>query len=172
MAPTSPCPLQVHGHDFSCIATIPTPAPPPTGSAGASDGGAAAASAPTATTSCPTAAAVSGAAMPRMMYASGSEEKVLRLLEAPSAFVDTLAMARGQQASSGGRSSSRGGGAGGGAAFGAALPALGLSNKALYAPVTEAEAAGGLRAGRHGAGATWLWGVAGGREGSCLCATA
>lgn len=35
----------------------------------------------------------------RVLYASGSEEKVLRVLEAPQAFLDTLALAQGRAAS-------------------------------------------------------------------------
>lgn len=50
----------MHGHDFSCLASIPSP----------------------------------GAE--RYLYASGSEEKVLRVFKAPAAFLETLASARGQ----------------------------------------------------------------------------
>jgi hypothetical protein len=51
----------VHGHDFTCVASIPV-----------ADGGA------------------------RYAYASGAEEKMIRVFEAPAAFLDTLAMARGE----------------------------------------------------------------------------
>ena len=51
--------MQVHGHDFSCLASIPSPS------------------------------AV------RYLFASGSEEKVVRVFEAPAAFLATLASARG-----------------------------------------------------------------------------
>jgi elongator complex protein 2 len=102
--PKTSCRPQIHGHDFSCVAAIPT-AP------GASP-----------------------------LYVSGSEEKVLRVFEAPLAFQDTLDAARGGAA----------GAAGGdgrqaalverhGRALGAAVGALGLSNKALY----EGEERGG-----------------------------
>jgi hypothetical protein len=50
--------LQVHGHDFSCVASLAgAPGRPPA-------------------------------------YASGSEEKVIRVLEAPRAFLATLALSR------------------------------------------------------------------------------
>lgn len=49
--------LQIHGHDFSCLAMLPGCSPP--------------------------------------CYASGSEEKVTRVLEAPQAFEETLSLARG-----------------------------------------------------------------------------
>lgn len=52
--------LQVHGHDFSCVACLPAlPGTSPT-------------------------------------YTSGSEEKVIRVLEAPRAFLSTLALSRGE----------------------------------------------------------------------------
>ena len=50
---------QVHGHDFSCVASIPA------------------------------------ASVSRFLYAAGSEEKVIRVFEAPRAFIQTLAAARG-----------------------------------------------------------------------------
>lgn len=53
--------MQVHGHDFSSLASIPGP--------------------------------ISGPQ--RYLYASGSEEKVVRVFEAPSSFLKTLASARG-----------------------------------------------------------------------------
>lgn len=57
-------------------------------------------------------------------YTSGSEEKVLRVFEAPRAFHDTLAMAKGDTAL-GPRTPAIT------TAYGATLPALGLSNKAF-----------------------------------------
>lgn len=51
--------VQIHGHDFACIAVFPQTASP--------------------------------------CYASGSEEKVIRILEAPRAFEDTLALGRGEE---------------------------------------------------------------------------
>ena len=56
---------QVHGHDFSCVCSIPAVQGPPA-SAG-------------------------------RLYASGSEEKVIRVLEAPQAFFDTLSLVRGER---------------------------------------------------------------------------
>jgi len=61
---------QVHGHDFSCVAALPL---------SRDDGH----------------AGFGAAAPAQVRYASGSEEKVLRVLEAPQAFHDTLALARG-----------------------------------------------------------------------------
>ena len=54
-------------------------------------------------------------------YASGSEEKVLRVFESPGTFLDTLSIAHGHELTA-----SRTGNA-----LGAALPALGLSNKPI-----------------------------------------
>lgn len=71
---------QVHGHDFSCVAALP----PSTHAAEASR----------AATDSPASIASDGAS-PQFTYVSGSEEKVLRVLEAPQAFHDTLALARG-----------------------------------------------------------------------------
>ena len=51
--------MQVHGHDFTCVASLPS---------------------------------TSGS---RFTYVSGSEEKVIRVLEAPQTFLDTLAFVRG-----------------------------------------------------------------------------
>ena len=51
--------IQVHGHDFSSLASIPGPH------------------------------------AQRYLFASGSEEKVVRVFEAPGAFMETLASARG-----------------------------------------------------------------------------
>jgi elongator complex protein 2 len=78
-------------------------------------------------------------------YAAGSEEKVIRVLQAPQAFHDTLAMAQG--GSSGGGGSGEPVAAAG--AYGATLPALGLSNKAVYAGEDASAAAG---AGPYDAG--------------------
>jgi elongator complex protein 2 len=78
------------------------------------------------------------------MYASGSDEKVLRIFEAPQAFLDTLALASGgklPRRPAAGTAGAVGGGAEGGArALGASVAALGLSNKAVY--LEEDEAAG------------------------------
>jgi elongator complex protein 2 len=122
---------QVHGHDFSALAAIPSPPPPP----GTDD----------------------GADAPALMYACCSEEKVLRVFEAPQAFLDTLALTQpddddeeeegegeGNDSNDNNRSSppafvmtpeqalrARGGRRG--RPVGAAAQALGLSNKALFA---------------------------------------
>lgn len=59
-------------------------------------------------------------------YASGSEEKVVRVFEAPSTFVESLALAQGGSpaaAAAFSRASH---------AMGAAVAALGLSNKAVF----------------------------------------
>jgi elongator complex protein 2 len=68
------------------------------------------------------------------LYASGSEEKVIRVFQASQAFAQTLAMARG-----GAPPPARPGGAGAEMALGAVLPALGLSNKAVYGDEVEGE---------------------------------
>ncbi|KAL4426818.1 hypothetical protein ABPG77_006604 [Micractinium sp. CCAP 211/92] len=109
---------QVHGHDFATVAALPAAA------RGGDVGG----------------DAGSSAQPPRFLYASGSEEKVIRVFEAPRAFRDTLAMARGQPVAP-----SPGGKAGGGAvaALGALLPALGLSNKAVFDEEEEGSGAAG-----------------------------
>ena len=127
---------QVHGHDFCGVAALPS------------------------------------GRLGRHMYASGSEEKVIRVFEAPRAFRDTLAMARGQALPSSGDGSGSGCGSGGGggprgsAPLGALLPALGLSNKAVYQE--EAAAAGGAGAdtcaaagGASGGAAAGVAGLAG-----------
>ena len=130
---------QVHGHDFCSVAALPS------------------------------------GLLGRHMYASGSEEKVIRVFEAPRAFRDTLAMARGQplpSSSDGTGSGGSGGGGGGGprgsAPLGALLPALGLSNKAVYQEEAAAAAAGGASAdspaaagGASGGGAAGVAGLAG-----------
>lgn len=51
--------MQIHGHDFACLAVLPKTSPP--------------------------------------CYASGSEEKVIRVLEAPQAYEDTIALGRSDQ---------------------------------------------------------------------------
>ncbi|KAL0035271.1 hypothetical protein WJX79_009557 [Trebouxia sp. C0005] len=63
-------------------------------------------------------------------YVSGAEEKVLRVFQAPQAFTQTLAMALGQPPQPAAKSTSH---ASQGPALGAAVAALGLSNKAVYA---------------------------------------
>ncbi|GLC36432.1 hypothetical protein PLESTM_000445900 [Pleodorina starrii] len=80
------------------------------------------------------------------MYVSGSEEKVLRVLEAPQAFIDTLVALRGGEDSAEGRAIRAEGRRGHG--FGAAVAALGLSNKA----VDEGQAAEGAAAAGGNAG--------------------
>jgi len=121
---------QVHGHDFSCLAPLPAPEG---GRGGAGAGATDAASAPE---------------PPPFVYASGSEEKVLRVFEAPGAFLDTLALARGRAPAAGGAPR--------GALLlrpSAAVAALGLSNKAVYegeAAVTDGGGAGGLLGGGGG----------------------
>ena len=71
---------QVHGHDFSCVAALP-----PSITAAQASGALRDASAFRASDGAP----------PQFVYVSGSEEKVLRVLEAPQAFHDTLALACG-----------------------------------------------------------------------------
>jgi elongator complex protein 2 len=129
---------QVHGHDFCSVAALPS------------------------------------GLLGRHMYASGSEEKVIRVFEAPRAFRDTLAMARGQplpSSSDGTGSGGSGGGGGGGprgsAPLGALLPALGLSNKAVYQEEAAAAARGAsadspaAAGGASGGGAAGVAGLAG-----------
>ena len=75
---------QVHGHDFACLALLPSSGPggdPGLGSGPASGSGS---------------DGQSASSLKRHFYVSGSEEKVLRVLEAPQAFLDTLAAASGQ----------------------------------------------------------------------------
>lgn len=130
---------QVHGHDFSSVATLPCPAASGSGGDAHSSGGGGGNGG---------AANGSGgpAAAPRYVYASGSEEKVVRVFEAPRAFHDTLALARGRAPAGGGATATRSG------ALGAALPALGLSNKAVY----EEDASGSAEAACLGMGALGL----------------
>ncbi|KXZ43915.1 hypothetical protein GPECTOR_77g12 [Gonium pectorale] len=78
-------------------------------------------------------------------YVSGAEEKVLRVLEAPQAFVDTLVALRGGEASAQGRALLAEGRRGHG--FGAAVAALGLSNKAVFEDDAAAVGGGGGNAG-------------------------
>jgi elongator complex protein 2 len=96
------------------------------------------------------------------MYASGSEEKVLRVFEAPQAFTDSLtavralhstaaasataaALAAAAAAASSSDGSNAAGSAGRGRALGASVAALGLSNKAVY--LDEDAESGGLHNG-------------------------
>jgi elongator complex protein 2 len=111
---------QVHGHDFSTLTAIPCCHEQQQGQ------------------------------QPRYLYACGSEEKVVRVFEAPAAFLDTLAMARGRPVSGGGTAG------GAGTALGALLPALGLSNKAVYREdaADEAQATQGDRSGAAAAAAS------------------
>ncbi|KAL4430983.1 hypothetical protein ABPG75_006239 [Micractinium tetrahymenae] len=102
---------QVHGHDFAAVAALPALAVAPAGSGGCCQ---------------------PGAQLERFLYASGSEEKVVRVFEAPRAFRDTLALARGRPVAPSSGGSGAPGGGGGAAALGALLPALGLSNKAVF----------------------------------------
>lgn len=110
----------MHGHDFSCLAAIPSPLQ---------------------TNSSSSATQI---ASPSVLYVSGSEEKVLRVFEAPQAFFDTLtairstqspdaaaAVAAAMSAAAAARGSSDADGSRG-RALGASVSALGLSNKALY----------------------------------------
>lgn len=97
---------QVHGHDFSCVAAVPT------ASSSSSDGGLASA---------------------RYVYASGSEEKVVRVFESPVAFLETVAMARGDAAAAAAlQAESAAAAAAGRRPLGAAVGGLGLTNKAVH----------------------------------------
>lgn len=105
------------------------------------------------------AAALPQAAAPgRTLYASGSEEKVVRVFEGPRSFADTLALAQGRAPPP---SPAANGSTGGGwavAPLGGMLPPLGLSNKAVYVEEEEEEEAaaegdgedGGLGGGEGG----------------------
>jgi len=110
---------QVHGHDFSCATALPSGRQEQKSSRIAGEEGV-------------------EKGIDRYLYVSGSEEKVLRVFEAPGAFADTLAMARGRAVPSQGSLVPST------PAYGASLPALGLSNKAIY----TAEDASGGDAGR------------------------
>jgi elongator complex protein 2 len=67
----------------------------------------------------------------RFSFVSGAEEKILRVFEAPSTFMSRLAIAHGQKPPSEEELRGR--------ALGANAPALGLSNKAVYADRAETE---------------------------------
>lgn len=67
----------------------------------------------------------------RFVYASGSEEKVIRIFESPAAFVETVALAAGD-AELLARAQREVEAQGSKRAFGASVPALGLSNKAVF----------------------------------------
>ena len=85
------------------------------------------------------------------LYVSGSEEKVLRIFQAPRAFEDTLAMARNRplpvRRGINNHSQHAGGLAPSTPAYGATLPALGLSQKAVY---MEESSMGGSNSGENG----------------------
>ncbi|XP_075265418.1 uncharacterized protein LOC142357762 [Convolutriloba macropyga] len=68
-----------------------------------------------------------------LRYVSGSEEKILRVFQAPAAFASSIQLARGQQVSAADQAAE-------GIALGASLAALGLSNKAMYASDNPAAA--------------------------------
>jgi elongator complex protein 2 len=106
----------VHGHDFSCVTALPNRRQDGQPNVDDEEG----------------AGAIESQA-DRYLYVSGSEEKVLRVFEAPGAFADTLAMARGRPFSFAPSTP----------AYGASLPALGLSNKAIYTTEDPTGAAGG-----------------------------
>lgn len=132
--------LQVHGHDFSCLASIPAP-----DSSSSSNG-----TSSTDTQQMPLPPSC-------LMYVSGSEEKVLRVFEAPQTFTESLTAVRALQspaaaaataaafAAAASSNSSSDAAAGSvvrrGRALGASVSALGLSNKAVYVD-EESESAG------------------------------
>ena len=89
------------------------------------------------------------------VYASGSEEKVIRVFEAPRAFSQTLAWARGERAGGGASDpASSSSSSAAAAAFGATLPALGLSNRAVHRESGTGRGVGrGGEAGEAGNGA-------------------
>lgn len=137
---------QVHGHDMSCLAAIPTPSLPAAVAAVAD--GAADKPIPARCTA------------PCLLYVSGSEEKVLRVFEAPQAFLDSLAAVRargggGQAAAAVAALAAPTPTAGAPRAVGASVSALGLSNKALHAGDGPAAmmASGGAGASSRGVGA-------------------
>lgn len=82
------------------------------------------------------------------LYASGSEEKVIRVFQGPQAFADTLALARGFEPAQPPAAAVAGGHMI--EVLGATLPALGLSNKAVYA--LEEEDADANEEGEEGGG--------------------
>ena len=101
---------QIHGHDFSCITAVPNPSDPIEN--------------------------VIQGPFSSSIYVSGSEEKILRVFEAPQVFIDTLNLARGRPVAGGDKKMKQ-------RAFGASIPALGLSNKAVFeGEVTKGEAGG------------------------------
>ncbi|KFM26617.1 Elongator complex protein 2 [Auxenochlorella protothecoides] len=148
---------QVHGHDFSGLAVVPEAA------AEASTSG--------------EVAGESSRAPP--CYASCSEEKVVRVFTAPRTFTATLAALTGRGSGAGAEAEASLD-AGPEQALGAALPALGLSNKALAQstlwpevrklyghgnevaclagdPAGRYLASAGLAAGDAATAAIWLW---------------
>ena len=98
-------------------------------------------------------------------YLCGAEEKAIRVFDAPSAFLETLAGAAG---GAGGVGGDAGGDAGGGREggdepplpVGAAAPALGLSQRPLYARDLAASDGAGAGASDEGAGAGAATGAA------------
>ena len=111
---------QVHGHDFSCVAALPNFGSRHEGQQREKERGEREED------------FSQEGEINRYLYVSGSEEKVLRVFEAPGAFAETLAMARGKPLPSSQFSTSQSGFAPSTPAYGASLPALGLSNKAIY----------------------------------------
>lgn len=99
---------QIHGHDFSCIASVPN------------------------NPSVSEEAGYDQKVLLSSVYVSGSEEKMLRVFEAPQVFVDTLNLARGRPVVGQVKGKQ-------GRAFGASIPALGLSNKAVFEGETSAK---------------------------------
>ena len=87
------------------------------------------------------------AALPTtLIYASASEEKVVRVFAAPAAVVESLALAAGADAAA----AAAAGAAAPAGAYGAAVPALGLSNRALHGPAGGDEEAAQGDAGQYG----------------------
>uniref|UniRef100_A0A1D2A3F7 Elongator complex protein 2 n=1 Tax=Auxenochlorella protothecoides TaxID=3075 RepID=A0A1D2A3F7_AUXPR len=123
---------QVHGHDFSGLAVVPEAA------AEASTSGEVA----------------GGSSRAPPCYASCSEEKVVRVFTAPRTFTATLAALTGRGSGAGAEAEASLD-AGPEQALGAALPALGLSNKAVWeeGAAAGADEAGEGRGGRAAAGA-------------------
>ena len=81
-----------------------------------------------------------------LIYASASEEKVVRVFAAPAAVVESLALAAGADTAA----AAAAGAAAPAGAYGAAVPALGLSNKALHGPTGGDEEATEGDAGQYG----------------------
>jgi elongator complex protein 2 len=91
----------------------------------------------------------------KTVYVSGSEEKVIRVFEAPDAFAQTLRLARREaETDPPAPSSSAAGFHASHNAYGATLPALGLSNKAVYAKTEEDIANNGSTAKQQQPGMT------------------